>query len=451
MKLRTELRLLLAAVVVLMVGLIASLTILAQASRSLSAAHEVIVKNAAPTVVVLDTAQARLRQLHVLLLERHQGEPGDVALQDAAIEKASVDLERDIDDYLALPRDPGEAPLQDAIGESYHRVDRVVDRLLVLDTGALDRPGLRRELDAAVAELGLDLVQASKFSAHIAERSATRVARISTALLPAGATIEVITSLAAMVTLALTYRAVRRAQALAQKSLLSLQNRAEELESFAGRVAHDLLSPLMTVSLALDLADRRLSEPDDALTRKAVARASRTLVRVRGFVSDLLEFARAGAKPVPGVHAQVDEAVLEIVDEFRPLASDAGVELHVDGSTTSRAVACSPGVLTSVLSNLVQNAIKYIGEGEVRRISIRTEDHGEEVFVEVQDTGPGIAQADRDRLFELYARGRDAKAPGLGLGLATVKRLVESHGGHVGVETELGRGSVFWFSMPAAT
>jgi signal transduction histidine kinase len=210
------------------------------------------------------------------------------------------------------------------------------------------------------------------------------------------------------------------------------------------------MSPLAGVALALELANRRLTEPEDASARKAVVRASQTLQRVRRFVSDLLEFARAGARPLPGVRASVEDTIREIAEEFGPLAHDAGVELCVEEASTSRAVACSPGVLSSALSNLVQNAIKYIGDGAERRVSIRSVDDVERVRFEVEDTGPGISPEDRGSLFEPYARGKNAKVPGHGLGLATVKRLVESHGGELGVESAKGRGSVFWFSMPAA-
>ncbi|MDI3284516.1 HAMP domain-containing sensor histidine kinase [Polyangium sp. 15x6] len=450
MKMRTEFRLLLAAVIIMMFGVIASLAVFKRASRSLAEAHEVIAGNAAPTVVALDVAQARLRKLHELVLSRLLDAPGDTALRDASIAAAERELDRAIDDYQALPRDPGEAPLQRAVTESLEQVNRVVSRSLALEPAAFEASGLRRELDAAMTQLSRDLVRASEFSASIASAAADEVARTSTRLLPIEFFIEGITFVAAVLTLTLTYRAVQRARAVAAESVAALERRADELESFSGRVAHDLLSPLATVSLALDMASRRLTEPADASTRKAVTRASQTLQRVRSFVSDLLEFARAGATPLPGVRARIDDVVSEIAEEFGPVAQDAGVELRVEAITTDRRVACSPGVLMSVLSNLVQNAIKYMGDGEERRITIRSVDRDDEVRVEVQDTGPGIAPSDRDGLFELYARGHDAKTPGLGLGLATVKRLVESHGGHVGVETAPGRGSVFWFSMPAA-
>jgi signal transduction histidine kinase len=450
MRMRTELRLLVAAVIVMVLGAVATLGVFWRASSLLATAHQEISDNAAPTVVALDVAQARVRKLDGLVRERLMGAPGDQAIRDASIVAAKKDLVHAINDYLILPFDPGEKPLLYAVTGSLAHVERVVDRTLAVEPGMGDASGFRSEVDKAMAQLSLDLVQASEFSANLAKVSADDMQRRSTWTLRVGAAIEALTFAAVIVTLVLIYRAVQRARALEARSLAALEHRADELENFSGRVAHDLLSPLMTVSLALDLASGRLTEPEDAVARNAIMRAARTLKRIRDFVSDLLEFARAGANPPPGARAQIDDVVHEIADEFGPVARDAGVELRIETTAMGRVVACSPGALMSVLSNLVQNAIKYMGNGEVRQIAIRYVANDNEVRVEVQDTGPGIAPSERERLFDLYARGNEVKASGLGLGLATVKRLVESHGGHVGVETELGRGSVFWFSMPAA-
>ena len=450
MKMRREMRLLVVAVVVMAIGALALLALLGQASRSLHAAHEDVVDSAVPSIVALDGAQARLRQIHALVLERRLGAGGDPALRDAAIASARGELGRAVDAYLAQRAEPGEPALQNEIRESLAALNSVEDRALMLDPGAREQPGVRRDLDAAVARLSADLVRASEFNAEVARASAARVREVSRTDLRAAAVPIALTFAAAALTLALTYRAVRRAEALAARSLDSLERRAEELESFAGRVAHDLLSPLMSVALALELAGRRLDEPDDAATQGAVARASRTLQRVRRFVSDLLEFARAGAKPPPGVQARVGEAVHEIAEELGPVAHDAGVDLRVEAAATDRVVACSPGVLTSVLGNLVQNAIKYIGEGDVRRVAIRTVDLKDEVRLEVEDTGPGVPPTERERLFARHGRGRAAQAPGRGGGRAPGPRRGAAPGAHGGVEPGPGRGSVFWFSIPAA-
>ena len=92
--------------------------------------------------------------------------------------------------------------------------------------------------------------------------------------------------------------------------------------------------------------------------------------------------------------------------------------------------------------------MKYIGDRPERRVTVRVIERKEAVRVEVADTGPGIPEELREEIFQPYVRGTASDQPGIGLGLATVKRIAETHGGSVGVETALGRGSVFWFELP---
>jgi signal transduction histidine kinase len=117
-------------------------------------------------------------------------------------------------------------------------------------------------------------------------------------------------------------------------------------------------------------------------------------------------------------------------------------------------VACDPTVLGVVLLNLVGNAIKYIGGGVApeRRIWVRSRVHGALLRFEVEDTGPGLPPGSEVRAFDLFERLDAASSgkEGVGLGLATVKRIVEAHDGEVGVESRPGRGSCFRFTLPLA-
>ncbi len=141
--------------------------------------------------------------------------------------------------------------------------------------------------------------------------------------------------------------------------------------------------------------------------------------------------------------------VADLVEELRPSAEEKGVELLVEHRGPSPLeVACSPGVLMSLVSNLVGNGIKYIGDAPFKRVTILSIAVGRTVRVEVRDTGPGVPVALRDRIFDPYVRGADSSVPGMGLGLATVRRLTEAHAGTVGVEGAEGQGSLFWFELP---
>jgi signal transduction histidine kinase len=167
-------------------------------------------------------------------------------------------------------------------------------------------------------------------------------------------------------------------------------------------------------------------------------------------VNDLFAFAMGNAGPAPGAHASVKEVLGGVVAETDALATDRCAQVVVAPFEASTEVACAPGVLTSMVSNLVRNALKYIGDGPARRVTVRTLQHPDKVTIEVIDTGPGLAPGERAKIFEPYVRGSAAKSTGLGLGLATVKRLAEAHGGGVGVRSNEGQGATFWFDLPRA-
>jgi signal transduction histidine kinase len=237
-----------------------------------------------------------------------------------------------------------------------------------------------------------------------------------------------------------TNRHVQRAQ---EEHRRLVERKAEELEQFAGRVAHDILSPLATVSIALALAERSAPQAKDAL-----GRGHKSLLRVRGIVDGLLGFARAGARPEPGARAEVQPLVSGLEEELALFAAQNEAELRIE-PVPRFAVSCTPGVLLSLLSNLLRNGLKYVGDAAVRQVTLRVKPRRGRVLFEVEDTGPGIKPAEVQRIFEPYVRGHNAAGPGIGLGLATVKRLVDSHGGLVGVRPGA-RGALFWFELNEA-
>ncbi|WP_181919250.1 cell wall metabolism sensor histidine kinase WalK [Alkalilimnicola ehrlichii] len=112
------------------------------------------------------------------------------------------------------------------------------------------------------------------------------------------------------------------------------------------------------------------------------------------------------------------------------------------------AVLCDRDRLLQILGNLLSNAVKITGEGG--RVSVTAQRQTTAVRFSVSDTGPGIAPDEIPRLFDRYWRGRRASYQGTGLGLAIAKGLVEAHNGHIWVESRLGEGSTFCFSIPAA-
>jgi signal transduction histidine kinase len=222
--------------------------------------------------------------------------------------------------------------------------------------------------------------------------------------------------------------------------------RLAELDQFAGRVAHDLRNPLQAMNMSLALIHRRV---DDG-TRTTVERAQAGARRMAAFIEELLQFARSGATPVPGASARVDEVLRCVEQDLAPAAVENQVAVLVRSSEDLR-VAITPEALRAIVGNLADNAVKHMPPGarRERRVELIAESGDREVRILVRDTGSGIAPEALPRLFDPFFRAT-TRPGGFGIGLRTVKRLVDAHGGRIAVESQQGDGSVFTVTLPSA-
>lgn len=293
------------------------------------------------------------------------------------------------------------------------------------------RPAIRRAEDGLRALLDSCTHEASAavHAAEVTRRHATLVALGLDAL-------SVLVSLAVGM---LALRATNQAE-------LVVANRVDELEQFATRLAHDIRGPLMPALFALQEGTVSMSVGPEM--RPIMERGLRSLRIVESIAEGLFEFARSGARPEPGARASVREVVEGVVAEVEAMAAAKGTEVCVEPFEDCEA-SCAPGVLASILSNLVRNGIRYVGDRPRREVRVSVHDHEAVLRVEVEDTGPGLPTGLETTVFEPYVRGQSG-TPGLGLGLATVKRLTEAYGGTVGVVSRAGEGCTFWFELPRA-
>jgi signal transduction histidine kinase len=239
---------------------------------------------------------------------------------------------------------------------------------------------------------------------------------------------------------------VRWALAVVDEHERSTAERLRELDDFAGRVAHDLRNPLQAVAMSLTLLERRSA---DERSRATCARAQASIARLGAFIDELLAFARSGATPEPGASADVGQVLAEVREDLAPKAAAGGVEVVLRGGEGLRA-AISREALRAIVSNLADNAVKHMGDaGPERRVELAASGDGHRVQVAVRDTGPGIAPERLPRIFDPFYRG-DGRAGSFGIGLKTVKRLVDAHGGTVAVEENGARGATFLVTLPAA-
>lgn len=230
-------------------------------------------------------------------------------------------------------------------------------------------------------------------------------------------------------------------------------------EEFVANVTHDLKAPLTSICSALELLTQRLGTSlgeEDAGFLDICRRNSDTL---RDMIGEILDFSklrsgRLEVKPKPAALAAIFR---ESIESLRPWAQSRKLSLSAGGAEGSArlppVLADAPRVV-QVLNNLISNAIKCTPEGgaiEVRAAAGAGEETGKAV-VSVSDTGCGIPEPDQKRLFEKFVQvssdGR--RREGTGLGLAIVRELVERHGGKVRLESAVGRGSTFSFTLPFA-
>jgi len=223
-------------------------------------------------------------------------------------------------------------------------------------------------------------------------------------------------------------------------------------KDFVANVSHELRTPITAVRSAVDTLRLTLAG-DPAASERFVDIIDRNAQRLGALVEDLLDLSRIESKdyrpealPV-SLRSVADQALTMLRARIEEKSLDAGNEIPSD-LTPARADRRG---LEQVFTNLLDNAVKYCGTGARIRLSARRTDGG--LRVEIADTGPGIEPRHLPRLFERFYRvdsGRARDMGGTGLGLSIVKHLIEAMGGSIGVESTPGRGSTFWFTLPAA-
>ena len=224
---------------------------------------------------------------------------------------------------------------------------------------------------------------------------------------------------------------------------LKLRRVNEGLEQFLYVASHDLRSPLRGISDLLEWIKEDLESTPNEKASKNVDRAATRVHLLERLIADLLSYARAGAVDSELVTLRLPVVVGRVL-ELQPLP--LGFEVRLDVPDVHLSVARTP--LETVLRNLIANAVKH-HDKDAGQVEVRATDRGKFVEFSVTDDGPGIPVHAQDRIFKLFQTASMSERKTSGVGLAVAKRLVETHGGWITVESQDGvRGATFRFIWP---
>jgi PAS domain S-box-containing protein len=214
-----------------------------------------------------------------------------------------------------------------------------------------------------------------------------------------------------------------------------------------GVVAHDLRNPLNGILMAVQLLEPRPHEPERR-SRTPVNVIQRSATRMNRMIEDLLDVVRMEAGRLGLEQAPVDarKVLAEFVESLRALASSKSLELRLDVAPSLGEAFADKDRLLQVLENLAGNSIKFTKSGGC--ITVGAAPRNGELLFWVADTGAGIASDHLPHLFDRFWQASKPSRLGVGLGLPIVKGIVEAHGGRIWVESQLGVGSTFFFTIP---
>lgn len=235
-----------------------------------------------------------------------------------------------------------------------------------------------------------------------------------------------------------------------EADLINARNKAEESDrlksAFLANMGHEIRTPLNAIVGFADLLPMVESEEDRNQLISEIQNNNRKLLRI---IDGLVSMSKIEAEARNLVKSQTDlvELLEEVVKMFLPTIDQNAVVLSTQFPLPQLLLNTDAGKLREVVTNLLDNAIKFTQEGEI--VLGYEIFEGDNVRIWVKDTGIGVSESDQKRIFDRFVKLNEF-VPGTGLGLAVAKSHVESLGGKIGVESRIGKGATFWIVLPLA-
>lgn len=240
---------------------------------------------------------------------------------------------------------------------------------------------------------------------------------------------------------------------LARKNA-ELDAAVREKNQILGMAAHDLRNPLGVIVGMVDLLVEELGESLSAENRQLLTGVAASADYMRGLVDDMLDYSKinAGRLELQLQPVDIAELIRDNLAFNSILANKKGSKLCFEGDARPLVLQIDSRRIQQVLNNLISNALKFSATGTTITVTVRRS--GDEVTIAIADQGQGIAADERSKLFKPFSLTRTrstANEKSTGLGLAIVRRIVEAHGGHIRLESQVGQGSTFFVSLPLTT
>ena len=245
---------------------------------------------------------------------------------------------------------------------------------------------------------------------------------------------------------AIDITARKQAEALATHRAKELEASNNELEAFSFTVSHDLRAPLCTIDGFSQVLIEDYGSQLDHTGHEYLQRIRRAVQRMALLIDNLLRLARGSGTDMRHTHVDLSTLAMEIIASLERPATTSPARIHIKPGLKAYG---DPGLLRIVLENLLENALKYTAKTPQPRIELGTVVQTGRTTYFIRDNGAGFDMAFSNKLFEAFQRlHREEDFPGTGIGLATVKRIIQRHGGKIWAESTVGAGAVFFFTLP---